>query len=75
MPGPYVADATYGLPFTVIDAPADADAVIVPSAAPLQDTLVADALTVTAIGCVMVTVVVAVHTPSLLPFGADAITV
>ena len=53
-------------------APADADAVIVPSAAPLHDTLVDVALTVTAIGCVIVTVVVAVHTPSLLPFGADA---
>ena len=75
MPGPYFADATYGLPFTVIVAPADADAVIVPSAAPMQDTLVDDAVTVTVIGCVMVTVVVAVHTPSLLPFGADAITV
>ena len=75
MPGPYVAVATYGLPFTVIDAPADADAVIVPSAAPLHDTLVDDAVTVTVIGWVMVTVVVAVQTPLLLPFGADATTV
>ena len=48
---------------------------MVPSAAPLHDTLVADAVTVTAIGWVMVTVVVAVHTPLLLPFGADATTV
>ena len=59
----------------MIVAPADADAVMVPSAAPLHDTLVDDAVTVTAIGWVMVTVVVAVHTPSLLPFGADATTV
>ena len=48
---------------------------MVPSAAPLHDTLVDVALTVTVIGCVMVTVVVAVHTPLLLPFGADATTV
>ena len=75
MPGPYVADALYAEPLTVIVAPADADAVIVPSAAPLQDTLVDDAVTVTVIGCVMVTVVVAVQLPLLLPFGADAITV
>ena len=75
MPGPYVADALYAEPLTVIVAPADADAVIVPSAAPLQDTLVDDAVTVTAIGWVVVTVVVAVQTPLLLPFGADATTV
>ena len=72
MPGPYVADATYGLPFTVIIAPADADAVIVPLAAPLHDTLVDVALTVTAIGWVMVTVVVAVQLPLLFPLGAEA---
>ena len=75
MPGPYVADALYATPSTFIVAPADADAVIVPLAAPLQDTLVDDALTVTVIGSVIVTVVVAVHAPLLLPFGADAITV
>ena len=75
MPGPYVAVATYGLPFTVIDAPADAEAVMVPSAAPLHDTLVDVALTVTVIGCVIVTVVVAVQKPFPLPLGADATTV
>ncbi len=53
-------------------APADALAVIVPSAAPLQLTLVAVALTVTAIGCVIVTLVLAVQLPLLLPFGAVA---
>ena len=45
----------------MIEAPAEADAVIVPSARPLQLTLVDDALTVTAIGSVIVTVVVAVQ--------------
>ena len=55
-----------------MDAPAEADAVIVPSATPLQDTLVAVALTVTAIGSEMVTVVLAVQKPLLFPFGAEA---
>ena len=59
----------------MIEAPAEAEAVMVPSAAPLHDTLVDDALTVTVIGSVIVTVVVAVHTPLLLPLGADATTV
>jgi hypothetical protein len=40
---------------TVISAPSDALAVIVPSPAPLQLTLVDVALTVTAIGSVIVT--------------------
>ena len=56
----------------MIEAPADADAVIVPSAAPLQLTLVEDADTVTWIGSEIVTEVVAVHDPLLLPFAADA---
>ena len=55
--------------------PAEPLAVIVPSAAPLQLTLVDDALTVTAIGFVIVTVVEAVHEPLLLPLGAVAVTV
>ena len=59
----------------MIEAPAEADAVMVPSARPLQLTLVDDALTVTAIGSVIVTVVVAVQLPLPLPLGADAITV
>ena len=75
VPGPYVADATYGLPFTVIVEPADDEAVIVPSAAPLQLTLVELADTVTVIGSVIVTVVEAVHEPLLLPLGAVAVTV
>ena len=53
-------------------APADAEAVIVPSAAALQLTLVDVADTVTCIGSEIVTVVVAVHDPLLLPFAADA---
>jgi hypothetical protein len=72
VPGPYVAAALYALPLTVMVAPAEAEAVIVPSAAPLQDTLVDVALTVTWIGSVIVTVVEAVHEPLLLPFGAVA---
>ena len=53
-------------------APTDAEAVIVPLAAPLQDTLVEEALTVTWIGSVIVTDVVAEHDPLLLPLGALA---
>ena len=60
------------MPLTLILAPADAVAVIVPSAAPLQLTLLELAFTVTAIGWVMVTVVVAEQVPLLLPFGAVA---
>ena len=45
----------------MIEAPAEAEAVIVPSAAPLQLTLVEDALTVTLICSVIVTEVVALH--------------
>jgi hypothetical protein len=52
--------------------PTEPLAVIVPSANPLQDTFVADALTVTNIGSVIVTEVVAVQNPSPLPFGAVA---
>ena len=55
--------------------PADPLAVIVPSAAPLQLTLVAEALTVTKIGCVIVTDVLAVQNPFAFPFGAVATTV
>ena len=46
---------------------------IVPSAAPLQLTLVALADTVTAIGCVIVTEAVAVQKPFAFPFGAVAV--
>jgi hypothetical protein len=53
-------------------APAEAVAVMVPSAAPLQLTLVELADSVTVIGSVMVTVVVAVQLPLLFPFGAVA---
>ena len=56
----------------MIEAPADAFAEIIPSAAPLQLTLVEDAETVTCIGSEIVTEVVAVQTPLLLPLGADA---
>ena len=59
----------------VIVEPAEPLAVIVPSAAPLHDTFVDEALTVTAIGSVIVTVVEAVHTPLLFPLGAVAVTV
>ena len=69
-----MAEATYGLPLTVIVEPADEEAVIVPSAAPLQDTLVELAFTVTLIGSVIVTLVVAVQLPLLLPLGALATT-
>ena len=72
MPGPY--EAAGAEPLIVIVEPADPLAVIVPSAAPLQLTLVELADTVTAIGSVIVTVVEAVHTPLLLPFGAVAVT-
>ena len=73
MPGPYGFDNA--APFTVIVDPNGAPAEIVPSAAPLQLTLVEIADTVTKIGWVIVTVVVAVHTPLLFPFGAVATTV
>jgi hypothetical protein len=46
-------------PLIVITDPSDPEAVIVPSAAPLQDTFVALADTVTLIGSPIVTVVVA----------------
>ena len=62
----------YGLPLTVIEEPAEDVAVMVPSAAPLQDTLVDVAFTVTAIGSLMVTVVLAEQEPLLLPLGAVA---
>ena len=52
--------------------PADDDAVMVPSAAPKQFTLVEEALTVTWIGSLMVTVVDAVQLPLLLPLVALA---
>ena len=55
--------------------PAEPLAVIVPSANPKQDTFVDDALTVTCIGCVIVTVVLAVQKPLALPLGAVATTV
>ena len=55
--------------------PAEPVAVIVPSAAPLQLTLIELADTVTVIGSVIVTVVEAVHTPLLFPLGAVAVTV
>jgi hypothetical protein len=47
--------------------------VIIPSAKPLQDTFVAEALTVTAIGSVIVTDAVDVQNPSAFPFGAVAV--
>ena len=59
----------------VIVEPADPLAVIVPLAKPLQLTLVELADTVTAIGWVIVTVVVAVQKPFAFPFGAVATTV
>ena len=59
----------------VIVEPSEPLAVIVPSAAPLQLTLVELADTVTKIGWVIVTVVVAVQKPLLFPFGAVATTV
>ena len=59
----------------VIIEPADPLAVIVPLAKPLQLTLVALADTVTVIGAIIVTVVVAVQKPSPFPFGAVATTV
>ena len=59
----------------VIVEPAEPFAVIVPSAAPLQLTFVELADTVTVIGWVIVTLVVAVHTPLLFPFAAVATTV
>ena len=48
---------------------------IVPLAKPLQLTLVALADTVTVIGSVIVTLVVAVQKPFAFPFGAVATTV
>jgi hypothetical protein len=60
---------------TVIDEPAEDTALIVPSAAPLQLTLVAVAETVTVMGSVIVTDVVAVQLPLLFPFGAVAVIV
>ena len=59
MPGPYGFDN--GDPFTVIVDPAEPLAVIVPSAAPKQLTFVELADTVTKIGWLIVTSVVAVH--------------
>ena len=59
----------------VIVEPSEPLAVIVPLAKPLQLTLVALADTVTKIGWVIVTSVVAVHTPFVFPFGAVATTV
>ena len=59
----------------VIVEPADPLAVIVPLAKPLQLTLVALADTVTKIGWVIVTSVVAVQKPFAFPFGAVATTV
>ena len=60
---------------TVVAPALTPDTVMVPSAAPWQDTFVDDALTVTAIGCVMVTDVLCVHAPALpLPSAADAVT-
>jgi hypothetical protein len=53
--------------------PTEPLAVIVPSANPLQDTFVADALTVTNIGSVIVTEVVVVQSPLALPFVAVAV--
>ena len=73
MPGPY--DVAGADPFMVIVEPAEPFAVIVPLASPLQLTFVALANTVTVIGSVIVTSVVAVHTPLLFPFGAVATTV
>jgi hypothetical protein len=58
----------------VITDPSDPEAVIVPSAAPLQDTFVALADTVTLIVSI-VTVVVAVQSPSAFPLAAVATTV
>jgi hypothetical protein len=55
--------------------PDDEEAVMLPSAAPKQLTFVDEALTVTWIGWLMVTVVEAVQLPSLLPLGALAVTV
>jgi hypothetical protein len=61
-------------PLIVITDPSDPEAVIVPSAAPLQDTFVALADTVTLITnrC---TVVVAVQSPSAFPLAVVATTV
>jgi hypothetical protein len=53
-------------------APAEAEAVIVPLAAPKHVTLVEDALIVTWMGSVIVTDVDAVQLPVPLPFGAVA---
>jgi hypothetical protein len=57
----------------VITDPSDPEAVIVPSAAPLQDTFVALADTVTLIGSPIV--IVAVQSPSAFPLAAVATTV
>jgi hypothetical protein len=62
----------YALPLTVIEAPAEAEAVIVPLAAPLQLTLVEEAAKVTAIGWLIDTVVEAVQVCPALPPGALA---
>jgi hypothetical protein len=59
-------------PLIVITDPSDPEAVIVPSAAPLQDTFVALADTVTLIGSPIVTVVVAVQSPSAFPLAVVA---
>jgi len=59
----------------VIVDPSEPLAVIVPLAKPLQLTFVALADTVTVIGWVIVTLVVAVQKPSSFPFGAVATTV
>jgi predicted metal-binding membrane protein len=55
-----------------MEAPFEAVAVMVPSAAPLQLTLVELAETVTVIGSLIVTVVVAVQLPLLFPLAAVA---
>jgi uncharacterized membrane protein (DUF106 family) len=64
----------YGWPFTVIVAPAEAEAVIVPLAKPKQLTFVEVADIVTWIGWLMVTEVDAVH-PSTVPLLSDTVTV
>jgi len=58
VPGAYFLVASYATPSTVI-VPLVEEAVIVPSAAPLQDTLVPVAVKVTAAGWVMVILPVA----------------
>ena len=78
MPGANVVCALKSAPdpfnFIVVVAPALSPVIdIVPSAAPLQLTLVALADTVTAIGSVIVTLAVAVQLPFAFPFAAVAV--